>query len=159
MGEPNALAQCIGTEYHKQGFRQKHRVVMLAVMPVLLLLGVWAGLGLLAFIIGSVIGDAAESIASTFAEQLICYGSIWIPVALTSVVFGRVARHQRVGWRWALLPAATLAVFPGMTIAVTPTTITLGIVPAINLAAVIQFLLPLVIGGAYAWRGFQLQRA
>src|SRR5690349_4841587 len=43
MGEPSDLARFIGSEFRKQSFSQKHPVVMFAVMPVLLLLGIWTG--------------------------------------------------------------------------------------------------------------------
>ena len=43
MGEPSDLAQFIGSEFRKQSFSQKHPIVMFAAMPVLLLLGIWAG--------------------------------------------------------------------------------------------------------------------
>src|SRR5262245_59489694 len=44
MGEPSDLAQVIGSEFRKLSFSQKHPIVMFAVMPVLLLLGIWTGL-------------------------------------------------------------------------------------------------------------------
>jgi hypothetical protein len=132
---------------------------MFAVMPVLLLLGIWAGLLLLAFIIGSVLGEAAEPAVDGFTAQLIIYGVIWLPVALTAVIFCRAARHRRVNWRWSLLTAATLAFFPGMTVRVTPSTMTIGFLPPITVASLIQFMLPLAIGGWYSWRGYRLLKA
>lgn len=159
MGEPTDLARFIGDEYRKRYFSQKHPVVMFAVMPVLLLLGIWAGLVLLAFIIGSMFREAPEWVLDSFTEQLIGYGSIWLPIALTRVIFCRAARHRRVNWRWSLLTATTLAVFPGMTISLVPSSIMIGFLPPKTVAAFIQFLLPLVIGGWYSWQGFRLQRA
>jgi hypothetical protein len=159
MGEPSDLAPFIGSEYRKQYFSQKHPVVMFALMPVLLLLGIWAGLVLLAFIIGSVWGEATELLVDRFTAQLVCYGSIWLPVALTAVICCRAGRRRRVNWRWSLLTAATLAVFPGMTVSLAPSTLTIGFLPPITLAASIQVMLPLAIGGWYSWRGYRLQSA
>ena len=173
MGEPNDLAQVIGSEYRKQYFSQKHPVVMFAVMPVLLVLGIWAGLALLALIIdsvfiGSVFGEATGSAVDSFTTQvtvdsftarLICYGSIWLPVALTAVICCRATRHRRVNWRWSLLTAATLAVFPGMTVRLAPSMLMIGFIPPVTVAAFVQFMLPLAIGGWYGWQGYRLQRA
>jgi hypothetical protein len=158
MGEPSDLAQLIGSEYRKQYFSQRHPVLMFALMPVLLLLGIWAGLMLLALIVGSVLGEAAESVVDSFTAQLIICGVIWLPVALTTVIFCRAARRRRVNWRWSLLTAAALAFFPGMTVSVAPSTVTVGFLPATTVAAFIQFMLPLAIGGWYSWRGYRLRR-
>jgi hypothetical protein len=78
---------------------------------------------------------------------------------LTTVIFCRAARRTRVSWRWPLLTAATLAVFPGVTVRLTPTMLLVGIPPAITAALLLQSLLPLAIGGWYSWRGFRLERA
>jgi hypothetical protein len=78
MGEPSQLAQFVESQYRKRCFSQKHPVVMFAVMPVLLLLGIWSALGLLVFDIGSLFEVPAESVASSvteassLTEQLIC---------------------------------------------------------------------------------------
>jgi hypothetical protein len=168
MGEPSDLAQFIGSEFRKQSFSQKHPIVMFAVMPVLLLLGIWVGLWagewLLVCVVGYLLGEpweATESVATSLSltEQLITYGVIWVPVALTTVIFYRAARRRRVSWRWPLLTAATLAVFPGMTVRVMPTMILIGVPPAITAALLLQSLLPLAIGGWFSWRGFRLERA
>src|SRR5262249_13425269 len=119
MGEPNDLAEFIGNEYRKQYFSQKHPVVMLGVMPVLLLLAIWAGLVLVAFIIESVFGEATASAADGFTKHLICHGSIVLPVTLTTVIFCRAAQRRQMNWRWSLLPAATLEFFPGVIVSAT----------------------------------------
>jgi hypothetical protein len=159
MGEPGDLAQFIGSEYRKQHLGQKHPVVMFAVMPVLLLLAIWAGLMLVAFIIESVLGEAAGPVVDAFTAQLVNYGVIWLPVGLTTVIFCRAARRRRVDRRWSLLTAATLAIFPGMTVSLTPSTLLIGLFPAITLVTFIQVVLPLAICGWYSWRGYRLQSA
>src|SRR4051794_15627813 len=105
---------------------------MFAVMPVLLLLAIWAGLMLVAFIIDSVLGEGTGSVVDDFTKQLFGYGVIWLPVTLTTVVFCRAARHRRLNWRWPLLTAATLAIFPGLTVSLTPSTLLIGLFPAIS---------------------------
>jgi hypothetical protein len=159
MGEPGDLARFIGSEYRKQHFSRRHPVVMFAVMPVLLLLAIWAGLLLLAFLIGSVLGEAAAPVVGGFMAQLIDYGVIWLPVTVTAVIFCRAARHRRVDWHWSLLTAATLAIFPGMTVSLTPSTLIVGLFPAMTLATFIQVVLPLAICGWYSWRGYRLRGA
>lgn len=175
MGEPSDLAQFMGSEYRKHSFSRKHPIVMFAVMPVLLLLGtwtgLWAGLMLLDCVLGCLLGESGESVATglSLTDQLIIYGEVWIPVVLTTVIFCRAAGRRRVSWRWPLLTAATLAVFPGMTLRLTPITVNLtpitdwviifGVPPAITAALLLQALLPLAIGGWYSWRGFRLERA
>jgi hypothetical protein len=171
MGEPSDLAQFIGSEFRKRSFSQKHPIVTFAVMPVLLLLGTWAGLWagewLLDCVLGSLLGGPGESAATgesvgirlSTTELLIVHCVIWVPVALTTVIFCRVARRRRVSWRWPLLTAATLAVFPGMTVRVMPTMILIGVQSAITAALLLQSLLPLTIAGWYSWRRFRLERA
>jgi hypothetical protein len=95
----------------------------------------------------------------SLTDQLIIYAEIWVPVALTTVIFCRAARRRRVSWRWPLLTAATLAVFPGMTVRVMPTMILIGVQSAITGALLLQSLLPLTIAGWYSWRRFRLERA
>jgi hypothetical protein len=168
MGEPSDLAQFIGSEFRKRSFSQKHPIVTFAVMPVLLLLGIWAGLWgglwLLDYVLAGLLGVPGERVpiesvvtGLSLTEQLITYGEIWAPVALTTVIFCRAARRRRVSRRWPLLTAATLAVFPGMTVRLMPTMILIGVPPAITAALLLQSLLPLAIGGWYAWRGYRPQ--
>jgi hypothetical protein len=159
MGEPGDLARLIGGEYRTRYFSQRHPVVMFAVVPVLLLLGIWAGLALLALVVGSVFERAAASVAGGLTEQLLCYGSVWLPVALAAVTCCRAARQGRVDWRWPLVTAATLAVFPGTTVRLAPSTLTIGFLPPMTVAAFVQFMPPLAIGGWYSWRGHRLKRA
>jgi hypothetical protein len=169
MGEPSDLAQFIGSEFRKQSFSRKHPIAMFAAMPVLLLLGIWgglyAGLELFDYVLASLLGEsvewaATESVAISLSptDQLIVYGVIWVPVALTTVIFCRAARRRRVSWRWPLLTAATLAVFPGMTVRVMPSMILIGVQPAITAALLLQALLPLTIAGCYSWRRSRLER-
>jgi hypothetical protein len=172
MGEPSELAQFVGSEYRKRCFSQKHPVVMFAVMPVLLLLGIWSALGLLVYGIGRMFEVPAESLvsltesvtnslteASSLTERLICCGVIWLPVALTTVIFCRAAQRRGVSWRWSMLTAATLAVFPGMTIRLTPSMLTIGLDLTLSVTAVLQLLLPLAIGSWYSWKGYRLLKA
>jgi hypothetical protein len=181
MGEPAELARFVGSEYRKRCFSQKHPVVMFAVMPVLLLLGIWSGLGLLAYGIESMFEEPAESVASSLTEaaepvasslteaaepaasslteELICCGLIWLPVALTAVIFCRSTLRRGVSWRWSMLTAATLAVFPGMTVRLSPSMLTIGLHTALPVTALIQLMLPLAIGSWYSWRGFRLLKA
>jgi hypothetical protein len=177
MGDPGDLARFIGSEYRKQSFSQRHPVVTFGVMPVLLLLGTWAGLwaGLLLLdcVLGGLLGDSGALVANgpSVTNQLVIYGEIWVPVALTTVIFCRAARRRRMSWRWPLLTAATLAVFPGMMLGQTTlsslgqaadgnfldSVLVIGVPPAITAALLLQSLLPLAIGGWYAWRGYRLQ--
>ena len=166
MGEPSQLAQFVESQYRKRCFSQKHPVVMFAVMPVLLLLGFWSGLGLLAYGVETLFDEPAEleqpteSVALSPTELLIGYGVIWIPVTLTTVIFCRAAQRRRVSWRWSMLTAATLAVFPGMTVRLSPSALVIGLLPvAFPLTALYQMMLPLAIGSWYSWRGYRLLKA
>jgi hypothetical protein len=175
MGEASDLARFIGSEFRKQSFSQKHPIVLFAVMPVLLVLltwaGLWAGVMLLGYAFDGPQVETGESVATGQApgesvvsslsptEQFITYCVIWVPVALTTVMFCRAAGRRRVSWRWPLLTAATFAVFPGMTVRLTPSLLLIGVPPAITAALVLQALVPLAIGGWYSWRGFRLELA
>ncbi len=175
MGEPDDLAQFIGSEFRKQSFSQKHPIVTFVGMPVLLLLGIWAGLetGLLLLdcVLVGLLGEPTvwewETVATglSLTDRLIIYGEIWIPVALTTVIFCRAARRRRVSWRWPLLTAATLGVFPGMTMRLASSgdpagwVLLIGVPSAITATLILQALLPLTIAGWYSWRMSRLERA
>ncbi len=164
MGEPSELAQFVGGEYRKRRFSQKHPVVMFAALPVLLLLCIWSGLGLLAYGIGGMLagpaGPAESVVSLTKTEQLICCGIIWLPVALTAVIFCRAAQRQRVSWRRPMLTAATLAVFPGMMVRLNSSMLIIGLpYPTMSVTALIQLMLPLAIGSWYSWRGYRFLKA
>jgi hypothetical protein len=171
MGEPSDLARFIGSEFRKQSFSQKHPIVTFVLMPVLLLLGIWAGLqaGLLLvdYVLAGLLGEPVEWVAVglSMTERLIIYGEIWIPVALTTVIFCRAARRRRVSWRWPLLTAATLAVFPGMTMRLASGgdpagwVLLVGVPSAITATLIVQALLPLTVAGLYSWRRSRLERA
>jgi hypothetical protein len=165
MGEPSELAQFVGSEYRKLCFSQKHPVVMFAVMPVLLLLGIWFALGLLLVGIGSMFEERVELVADRFAEagsltkELICCGVIWLPLTLTTLIFCRAAQRRGFSWRWSMLSAATLAIFPGMTVRLSASMLAVGVVPLLSVKAILQFMLPLAIGSWYSWRGYRLLKA
>jgi hypothetical protein len=165
MGEPSDLAQFIGSEFRKQSFSQKHPIVTFAVMPVLLLLGIWFALGLLLVGIGSMFEERVELVADRFAEagsltkELICCGVIWLPLTLTTLIFCRAAQRRGFSWRWSMLSAATLAIFPGMTVRLSASMLAVGVVPLLSVKAILQFMLPLAIGSWYSWRGYRLLKA
>jgi hypothetical protein len=58
-----------------------------------------------------------------------------------------------------MLTAATLAVFPGMTVRLTPSMLAIGLVPMLSVTAVLQLMLPLAIGSWYSWRGYRVLKA
>lgn len=159
MGEPGDLARFIGGEYRKQSFRRRHPVVTFAVMPVLLLLGIWAGLMALDYLIVSMLPGVAGSVVDGPTSEFVMYGINWVVVALTTLVFCRAARHGQMDWRWSLVAAAILAFFLGMTVSFAPSLIYIGFHPAITVARSIQIMLPLAIGGWYTWKGCRLQGA
>jgi hypothetical protein len=164
MGEPGELALFIGSEYRKQHFSRKHPIVTFAVMPILLLLGIWVGLVVLAYIAGNIfvcLGGTAESLIEGYPnrviKQLITYGGIGLPVTLTAVIFCRAMWDRGMNWRWLLLTGATLAFFPGMTVNLTPSTLIIGFSSTITVAAFAQIMIPLIICGSYGLRASRLQ--
>jgi hypothetical protein len=164
MGEPRELAQLIGSEYRKKDFSRKHPVVTFAVMPILLLLTFYAGLLILVFIAGYIFfglgGTAAsltEGLPKRYITQLIAYGGIGLPVTLTAVIFCRAMRDRGMDRRWLLLTGATLALFPCMTVSLTPSTLVIGFSSTITMAAFTQFMIPIVICGSYSLRASRLQ--
>jgi hypothetical protein len=164
MGEPGELAQFIGSEYRKQHFWQKHPIVTFTVMPILLMLGILAGLVIIAFIAGNIyvgLGGTAESLTGGFPKrlimQLITYGGIGLPVTLTAVIFCRAMWDRGMNWRWLLLTGATLAFFPGMTVNLTRSTLIIGFSSTITVAAFAQFMIPVIICGSYGLRASRLQ--
>ena len=133
-------------------------------MPILLLLTFYAGLLILVFIAASIFsglgGTAAsltEGLPKRYITQLIAYGGIGLPVTLTAVIFCRAMRDRGMDRRWLLLTGATLALFPGMTVSLTPSTLMIGFSSTITMAAFTQIMIPIVICGSYSLRASRLQ--
>jgi hypothetical protein len=89
-------------------------------MPILLMFGICAGLVIIAFIAGYIyvgLGGTAESLTRRFPKrlitQLITYGGIGLPVALTAVIFCRAMRDRGMNWRWLHLLCAIYDDFAG----------------------------------------------
>jgi hypothetical protein len=126
--------ESVGVALHVlSAFWQKHPIVTFTVMPILLMLGILAGLVIIAFIAGYIyvgLGGTAESLTEGFPKRLITqritYGGIGLPVTLSAVIFCRAMRDRGMNWRWLLLTGATLAFFPGMTVNLTPSTLIIG---------------------------------
>jgi hypothetical protein len=102
------------TEYHKRVFSRKHPVLMVAVLPILLLPVLWAGLFFAEYLICAGMGDIPNSYQSV---RLISYGEsglFLVPLAALAVIFCRLARGDGIDWRWPMLTTGILAVLAGL---------------------------------------------
>jgi hypothetical protein len=114
VGRPSNLAAAAVAEYRKRAFSRNHPVVMFAVLPILLLPVLWAGLFVAEALVCLGVGEMPTSYRGL---RIISYGEsglLLVPAAASAVVFCRSARRNGMGWRWPLLTTGILAVFAGV---------------------------------------------
>ena len=169
LGEPGQLADSAAKEYRKGRFSRRHPLLMFVVLPVLSLPGLWVayvlGMLLTAKSLGLESGkvDTATTVwqwANACAPFFVM-GMLLVPVGLTTAFFCRLARNAGVSLKWTIVACFVLALLGGLATSqfVLPTettqgrlTVSFGFGLHPSSLQVLQFLLPLAIGGWAVWR-------
>jgi hypothetical protein len=112
LGGAGALAQAAATEYRKSFFCRNHPLLTFLVLPVPVLLILLGMSLLLSFGIGCVF--RLDPFSSPSRVRVIAFGMLWIPFALSAIVFCRLALSSGQPWRWAMLSCSLLAVLGGV---------------------------------------------
>ncbi len=169
LGAPSTVATQAASEYRQARFSRRHPVLMFVVLPIVALPLLWAAsivaLISLVKLLGIESGQVTTGEAAwQWANAALPYATVGLliaPLALAAAFFCRLARRAGVSWRWSLAACALLAVLGGaaMTQFVLPTEhakgtlrFGFGISTHPSASQMLQFLLPLSIGGWAAWR-------
>lgn len=169
LGEPGHLADSAAKEYREARFSGRHPVFAFVVLPILALPVLWVGYVVAVMAMAKILGletGKADTGSLTWQWANACapfvvLGMLLVPVGLAAAFFCRLASKAGVSWKWTLAACFVLA-FVGalaMSDVVLPTETTqgrftfgyrLGLYPTAS--QVLQFLLPLAIGGWAIWR-------
>ncbi len=118
LGQPSKLAAAAGTEYRKRVVHRNSSVVMFAVLPLLLLPMLWAGLWAGLFVADSVLTGGVDGVPTSYLHlRIISYGTtgmILVPPVILSVIFCRFAKVNGTDWRWPMLTTSILSVLVGL---------------------------------------------
>jgi hypothetical protein len=169
LGEPGRVAARAAQEYRRARFSRRHPVVTFVVLPILALPFFWVGCVMAMLAVVKLLGletgkvDTGSAVWQ-WADACVPYvvlGLLVVPVALAAAFFSRLAIAAGVSWKWTFAACAVVAVLGGMAMTefVLPTEHTkgelhLGLALGLRPSAsqMLQFLLPLAIGGWAIWR-------
>jgi hypothetical protein len=171
LGTPGHVAASAAGEYRKARFSRRHPLLMFVVLPLVALPLLWVAsvvsiiltVKLLGIETGKVSTDQSVWQWANAAVPYLVVGLMVIPVALAATYFCYLARRAGVSWKWSLAACGLLAVLGGaaMTQFALPTehsqgslSFGFGVSAHPSASQMLQFLLPLAIGGWAAWRQF-----
>ncbi len=169
LGAPAEVAEAAATEYRRKRFSGRHPVLMFVVLPVVALPLCWAA-SIFALVMlvkafgletGKVVTSGAVYQWAAAVGPYVMVALMTLPVSLAAALFCRIASNAGVSWKWMLTACVLLAVIGGAAMAqfALPTELTQGqfsfgfgfsLHPSAS--QVLQFLLPLSIGGWAVWR-------
>ena len=169
LGPPGQVAAAAADEYRRARFSRRHPVLMFVVLPIVALPLLWAASVVLLILVAKLLGIETGQVVTggpawQWANTVLPYATVAlliVPLAVAATFFCRLAARAGVSWRWSLSACALLAVLGGaaMTQFVLPTETTKGmfqfgfsISKHPSASQMLQFLLPLSIGGWAAWR-------
>jgi hypothetical protein len=169
LGLPSEIAASAAAEFRGQRFSGRHPVVAFVLLPIVSLPLMWAApiVAMLAFakVLGLESGGAVTTwppIAdwANWCVPVIIFGILDLPIVLSAAFFCRLASKTAMSWKWSIGACSILALVGGLAIiqVVLPTPdhqghITLGFhfTQHPSLSQIVQFALPLVIGGWVVW--------
>ena len=170
LGSPGQVASSAAQEYRRAKFSRRHPVLMFVLMPVLALPVLWFAKIMLVLLLVKALGieeGGAVGIQSAIwrgadaALPYVIVAMTAVPVAIAAAFFCRLALRADVNWKWALASCSLLAIIGGAAVAqlALPTETSkgslsfgFGISTHPSPAQMLQFLLPLAIGGWAIWR-------
>jgi len=169
LGAPGQLADAAATEYRKGRFSRRHPALMFVALPILSLPLLWACYALCLFVMAKFLGLESGNVDSGSAVWQWAYacapyfviGMVLVPVGLATAFFCRLARRAGMSLKWTLAACFVLALLGGLATSqfLLPTEtskgtlfVGLGVGLHPSTLQVLQFLLPLAIGGWAIWR-------
>ncbi len=169
LGSPSQVASSAAQEFRRAKFSRRHPVLMFVLMPVLSLPILWFSKIALVILLIKTLGieEGKVDIHSTVwrsADAALPYLMVAMtamPVAIAATCFCMLARRADVNWKWLLAACGVLAIVgcAGMAQITLPTATSTGSLSfGLGYSAhpsplqMLQFLVPLAIGGWAIWR-------
>ncbi len=169
LGSPQQVAESAGREFRKAKFARRHPVLMFVLLPVLSLPLLWVAKIMSVVLLIKILGieQGKTDVHSTvwrMADAALPYFVVAmtaLPVAVSAFCFCILARRTGVNWKWLMAACVLLAIVGGMGVAqlTLPTATSrgalsfgLGFSLRPSHAQMLQFLLPISIGGWAIWR-------
>ncbi|KKK68259.1 hypothetical protein LCGC14_2945850, partial [marine sediment metagenome] len=169
LGAPGQVADSAAKEYRPGRFSRRYPLLMFVFLPVLSLPVLWVGYVLCVLLTVKSLGLESGSIDTGTAvwqwanacAPFFVIGMLVVPVGLTAALFCRLARKAGVSLKWTIVACFVLALLGGLAtsqfLLPTETTqgqLTVGFGLGLHPSALqmLQFLLPLAIGGWAVWR-------
>lgn len=169
LGLPGEIAESAAREYRQQRFAGRHPVLTFVLLPMVTLVVSWAAILASLVIVSTWLGfDSSAFTASPALSQslgtampFILMGALVTPIALAAVFYSRLATKAGLSWKWILATCVILAIVGGTSLArlTLPTAVSegslifvvgFGLIP--NSQQLLQFAVPLAIGGWAVWR-------
>lgn len=168
LGRPDELAQHAKTHFHRGPFTRRHPLLTFTLVPAVLLPLLWV-VAILAMVGASkLLKGAVDAPPEWLATSLpaIAFAIVMVPVVISTVLLCRLASKAHVDWKWLMLGCAVLAFIAGaafFNVTMSPDrhgsmSFGLGLGADIRWMQVVQFAVPLAIGGWAIWRQLQDRR-
>jgi len=176
LGAPGRVADSAAKEYRQARFSRRHPVLMFVALPILSVPLLWIGYAFALVLAVKALGidsgrsggervlvdtsTAAWQWASACAPYLVV-GLVLVPVGLATAFYAFLARRAGVSNSWIVSMSFVLAVLGGLATSqfLLPTETTQGMLNVgfgfslhPSTLQIVQFLLPLAIGGWAVWR-------
>lgn len=177
LGAPGAVADSAAKEYRQARFSRRHPVLMFLVLPILSVPLLWAAYAIGMLLTAKALGiesgkvgvvdsvpvdtsTAAWQWANAFAPFFVV-GLVLVPLGVATALFSYLARRAGVSNRWTIALSLVLALIGGLATSqlLLPTetsqghlSVGFGVSAHPSPLQVLQFLLPLAIGGWAVWR-------
>jgi hypothetical protein len=175
LGTPRDVAKSAAHEFRQARFTRRHPVLMFVVLPVVSLPILWIGSIMAVVMLLQFLGIESGNVdthSATWrvADACLPYAVLallLLPAAASATFFTRLAMRAEVDWKWLGLACLLVAVLGGLAAldVMLPTAndqghLTFGFSLSKHPSAsqLLQFLLPLVIGGLAFWRQFGRQQ-
>jgi hypothetical protein len=155
MGHPTDLAQVVGTEYRRWFFCRNHPVLTFIVLPIPLLMILWA----VEVLIGSVANMAMPHFENVLLEaplELITFVLLLTPPAFSGLILCRLARWSGQTWWWSMLSCGVVGVSANFVGFGNPSPFFGG--PLTLRQLLMTAALPLAIGTWCSWQSVRRQR-
>lgn len=169
LGAPAEVADGAASEYRRARFSRRHPVLVFVVLPILALPLLWAASVLAVVATVKLLGLESGHVVTSdpawqWANAVVPYfvvGLMVVPIAVAAWFFCRLGARASVSWKWSLVACLLLAVIGGLAMAqlALPTdtsrgSLSFGFGLSMHPSAsqLLQFLLPLSIGGWAVWR-------
>ena len=171
LGTPGDVARSAAHEFRQARFSRRHPVLMFLVLPVVSLPILWVGSIMAVVMLLQLLGiesgkvDTSSS-AWQVANACLPYAVLallLLPAAASATFFTHLAKRAEVDWKWLGLACLLVAVLGGLAAmdVMLPTandqgrfTFGLSLSKHPSASQLLQFLLPLAIGGWAMWRQF-----